>query len=89
MTAQERKEKTENYLKGLGIPFNFGLPPIEEEADAIVRSAANIAKRIFILAYLGVASEGGDRNEIVEFFKTEDLWESVSEYEKNYCQKRD
>jgi len=82
MTAQERKEKTEIYLKGLNIPFNFRLPPIEEENDVIVRSAVEIAKRIFILVYLGVYSEDGDRNEIIEFFKSEELWDSVSEYEK-------
>ena len=46
MTAQERKEKTEIYLNGLDIPFNYGLPPIEEESDAIIRTASEIAKRI-------------------------------------------
>ena len=88
MTAQERKEKTEIYLKGLDIPFNFGLPLIEEESDAIIRSAADIAKRIFILVYLGVYSEDGDRNEIIEFFKSEELWDSVSECEKKLLLKK-
>ena len=88
MTAQERKEKTEIYLKGLDIPFNFGLPLIEEESDAIIRSAADIAKRIFILVYLGVYSEDGDRNEIIEFFKSEELWGSVSECEKKLLLKK-
>jgi Domain of unknown function (DUF4272) len=88
MTALERKEKTEIYLKGLDIPFNFGLPPIEEESDAIIRTAAEIAKRIFILVYLGVYSENVDKNEIIEFLKSEELWNSVSEYEKKMLLKK-
>jgi hypothetical protein len=88
MTAQERKEKTEIYLKELDIPFNFGLPPIEEEDEAIIRTGTDIAKRIFILVYLGVYSEDGDRNEIIDFFKSEKLWDSVSEYEKKLLAKK-
>lgn len=82
MTAQERKEKTEFYLKQLNIPFNFGLPPIEEEGDAVIRSGPDIAKRIFILVYLGLYSEDVDKDIIIDFLKSEELWDSVSEYEK-------
>lgn len=82
MTAQARKQKTEAYLRELGIPFNFVLPPIEEESEASIRTASDIAKRIFILVYLGVYSEDGDKDEIIEFFKSEELWDSVSEHEK-------
>lgn len=88
MTAQERKEKTETYLKELDIPFNFGLPPIEEESDANIRTAADIAKRIFILVYLSVYVEGGDKDEIIEYFKSEELWDSVSNYEKKLLLKK-
>ena len=88
MTAQERKENTENYLKGLDIPFNIGLPPIEEDDDAIILTASEIAKRIFILVYLGIYSEDGDRNEIIDFLKSEELWDSVSEYEKKLLSKK-
>jgi Domain of unknown function (DUF4272) len=88
MTAQKRKEKTELYLKGLDIPFNIGLPPIEEESDAIIRTAADIAKRIFILVYLGVYSENIARNEIIDFLKSEQLWDTVSEFEKKLLLKK-
>ena len=88
MTAQERKEKTETFLKEINIPFNFGLPPIEEESEANIRTAEEIAKRIIILAYLGVYSEDGDKDEILEFFKTEKLWDFVSEYEKKLLSKK-
>lgn len=88
MTAQERKEKTASYLKTLNIPFNAGLPPIEEEDDTAVRSAEDIAKRIFILVYLGVYAEDGDRDEIADFLKSEQLWDSVSEHEKKLFSKK-
>ena len=82
MTAQQRKEKTELYLRELGIPFNIGLPIIDEEDEAIIRQPADIAKRILVLAYLGVYAEDGDRNEIIEYLKSENLWDTVSENEK-------
>jgi len=82
MTAIELKEKTECYLLALGIPINLGLPPIEEQDDFIFRTAEEIAGRTIILAYLGVYSEGHDSQEIIDFFKSEDLWNSVSEHEK-------
>jgi Domain of unknown function (DUF4272) len=82
MTAQQRKEKTELYLKGLGIPYNIGLPIVDEEDEAIIRKPADIAKRIFVLAYLGVYAEDGDRNEIIEYLKLENIWDAVSDDEK-------
>lgn len=88
MTALERKEKTEAYLKGLDIPINPWLPVIEEEADTIVRTAEDIAKRIIILLYLGGYAEDGDRKEIIDFLQAESLWDSVSDYEKELLSKR-
>jgi hypothetical protein len=88
MTAQERKEKTELYLKESGIPVNPGLPPIEEETEIVIRSAADIAKRIFILVYMGVYAEDGDRDEIMHFFKSEKLWDFISENEKELLLKK-
>lgn len=82
MTAQERKNKTEEFLKGYDIPINVGLPLIEEDGDAKIRNAKDIAKRLLVLTYLNVASEQEDKNEIIEFLKTDDLWSAVSEDEK-------
>ena len=88
MTALERKEKTEAYLKGLDIPINPWLPVIEEEADTIIRTAEDISKRIIILLYLGGYAEDGDRKEIIDFLQAESLWDSVSDYEKELLSKR-
>lgn len=83
MTAEQRKEKNESYLVELGIPINKWLPIVDEEHEAVIRKPIEIAKRILILAYLGVYSEDEDSEEIIEFFKTEDLWDSVSKGEKD------
>lgn len=87
MTAQQRKKKTEQYLKKLKIPVNPHLPLIEEEAEAVIRSGADIAKRILILTYLNVLKDGGDKKEITTFLKREKLWAAVSKGEKALLKK--
>jgi hypothetical protein len=83
MTAQQRKDSTNQLLKQLGIPVNSNLPVIEEEQDIVIRNGEAIAKRIIILAYLGVYAEGGDKEEIISFFKAQQIWNSVSENEQS------
>jgi|SRR5690242_2897195 len=82
MTAQERKDKTQRLLKQLDIPFNCNLPVIEEENDAIIRDAADIARRIIIVTYLCLYGDDGNKNEITDFLKSEELWRFVSDDEK-------
>lgn len=84
MTAQKRKDQSELILKENGIRINPYLPLIEEETEAKIRSADDIAKRIIVLAYLyaSIYNEE-DKQEIVEYLKTEKLWEHVSEKEKS------
>lgn len=81
MTAEERKQQNENYLRGLGFKF-VSLPILEEECDTEIREPSEIAKRIFVLAYLGVYAEDGDRDEIIKYLKEEHIWEAVSDIEK-------
>ena len=81
MTAEERKKKNEAYLKELGFKF-VGLPILEEEDNTEIREPVEVAKRIFVLAYLGVYAEDGDRDEIIEYLKAENIWDAVSEIEK-------
>lgn len=78
MTAQQRKDQTEIILKENNIPINPYLPLIEEESEAVIRSAADIAKRILILAYLCTSIESDDKENIITFLKTENLWAHVS-----------
>ena len=91
MTAQERKIKTEHYLKGIDIPINPLLPVIEEEREVQIRNSKEIIERILVLTYLGVFADSptkGDKDEVINFLKTERLWEAVSEYEKTLFSKK-
>ena len=83
MTAQQRKDKTEIILKENNIPINLYLPLIEEEREAVIRTAADIAKRILILAYLYTTIHNDDdKQDIIAYLKTEKLWGHVSRIEQ-------
>lgn len=82
MTAQERKENTEIILEKFDIQVNGHLPLIEDESEAKVREAKDVAKRLLILTYLNVAAEQENKSEIIEYLKIDDLWDCVSEDEK-------
>lgn len=83
MTAQQRKNQTEIILKENNIPINQYLPLIEEESEAVIRPAADIAKRILILAYLNTTIDNrDDREDIIAYLKTEKLWGHVSQREQ-------
>ena len=79
MTSIERKSITEAYLKKFGIPYNPLLSIIDEEEDANIRSAADIAARIVVLLYLNAfAGSEKDKDRIIQFLKDAELWDSVS-----------
>jgi len=84
-TAFQRKEETEKLLRSIDIPINVHLPLIEEENEVRIRAAQEIAKRILILTYLNYYLEEPDsKDEVIEFLKSENIWNSVSEIEKEY-----
>jgi hypothetical protein len=83
MTSIERKQKTESLLKDLGIPFIDHLPTVEEEDEVNIRTPKEIAKRLLCLTYLCYATEDEESKEqIIDFLKKENLWDSVTEDEK-------
>jgi hypothetical protein len=83
MTALERKHNTEIVLKQFNIVLNDQLPPLEEEADIVMKSPGEIAERIVVLTYLSCAGQQEHlREDIIEFLKSEKIWQSVSEQEK-------
>jgi hypothetical protein len=88
MKAQQRKEQTEIILKENNIQVNPYLPLIEEESEAIIRSAQDIAKRVLILAYLYTTIHNGDdKRDIIAYLKTEKLWGHVSQREQTLFKK--
>jgi hypothetical protein len=56
--GKARKEKTEVFLKRLQIPIAKGLPPIEGEEVAQIRSVQEIAGRALALMIVAVKAEG-------------------------------
>ena len=89
-TAEQRKKETEKLLRSLNIPYIDHLPLIEEENEVKVRTAQEIAERILILVYLAYIAEVPDEKEnIIDFLKTNLLWNKVSPDEKELFQKNE
>jgi len=89
-TAEQRKKQTEKYLKSLNIPFIDHLPLIEEESEVKIRIAQEIAERILVLVYLAYVSEVPDEREnVIDFLKTNLLWDKVSPAEKGLFKKEE
>lgn len=87
-TAAERKSGTEKLLKELNIPYLHRLPVIEEEHEAVIRTAPEIAERILILTYLNYVSQVPEgASEVIAFLRMDDLWDKVSPGEKELFQK--
>ncbi len=83
MTASERKQRTEKLLESRSIPFIDHLPLIEEEDEVQIRTPQDVAKRILILTYLCYVAEDQEaKNEVIEFLRTEKLWDHVSRKER-------
>lgn len=83
MTALERKKQTETFLSKLGIPVYDSLPALEEEKNIHLRSTQEISARIMILAYLNcIATQKDLQPVLLDYLKTQGLWEKVSVEEK-------
>ncbi len=88
MTAEERKQQTEDLLTNLRIPTFPDLPALEEESEVKLRTAQEIAARIIILSYLNCAAKDQRLGPVIINFLTEQhLWESVSDEEKDLFEK--
>lgn len=87
-TAEQRKKETEKLLKSINIPFIDHLPLIEDESEAKIRRPQEIAERILILTYLNYISEVPDeKGNVIDFLKSNTLWDKVSPDEKELFQK--
>jgi hypothetical protein len=90
MSEIARSERSEKILTDLSVPINPALPEIEDEVNAEIQPAEDIAKRILVLGYLAMLadSQGNvDPEEIIEFFKEIAIWDAVSPIEKELLQK--
>lgn len=63
--SQDRKARSETILNKYSVPINKGLPYIEDEQEALVRTKENIASRVLALLVVAVKAEGLEQ-EIVD-----------------------
>lgn len=88
MTSAERKLNTEKLLTSRQIPYIDHLPFIEEEYEVVIRSPHDIAKRILILTYLCYVAEAQhEKQKVIEFLRSEDLWKDTTFDEQELFQK--
>ena len=89
-TALKRKLQTEKFLKSINVPTIEHLPMIEEENEVKIRKPNEIAERILILTYLNYVSEEPDSKiEVVDFMKSNGLWDKVSPDEKSLFESKE
>lgn len=89
-TAEQRKSETQRFLRLFDIPYTDHLPILEEESEAKIRTAQEIAERVLILTYLNYFSEAPDeKEEIIKFLQANSLWNKVSPDEKEIFLKED
>lgn len=85
LTGEERKLRTNEFLKELEVPTLGHLPLIEDFNDARFRSDNEVAERCVILfGIIFVVHREVSGDEMIEYFKEFGLWEKVSPNEKKF-----
>ena len=89
LTAQERKEFSDKFLKQKGVPVLEGLPFVDDYTNAKFRNEKEVAKKAVVLYGLIYVAHGEKTSkEMIEYFKKYDLWSSVSPDERLYLEKQ-
>jgi hypothetical protein len=84
MSPEERKKKTERYLRERGIPYIDWLPMTEPEEMVVPRNTKEIGERILCLFCLaGTANCEGD-DSFINYLREFNLWNSLSKEERYY-----
>ncbi len=90
LTAEERKNFTEQFLKQKGIPTIGHLPFIEDFRTARFRDVSEVARKSVVLyGLIFVANKEKSSDEITAYFKKYGLWKDVSPDERTYLEKKD
>ena len=84
MEPELRKIKSEQILSGMGVSINTHLPLIESDREAKIRDPKDVARRVLILCCMAAIADGVEREEMLDFLKSENLWEHVSPNEINF-----
>ncbi|MFT3704986.1 MAG: DUF4272 domain-containing protein [Agriterribacter sp.] len=89
LTAQERKDFSNKFLKQKGVPTLEHLPLVEDFTQARFRGKNDIAKKAVVLYGLIYIAHGEKTSkEMIDYFKKYDLWNAVSPDERRYLEKQ-
>lgn len=79
-----RKEATERLLHSIGVPINPWLPLVEDEADARLQSADEVARRAIVLFSLAAIGHGYDSKSYLEMLEAPSLRKTLSPKEREF-----
>lgn len=84
MTPNERKARTEAFLRERGIPYLSSLPCVESEEETELRSAEEIGVRMICLfCVIGSAYDFSDKS-YVQYLMKHQLWNHLSPEEVSF-----
>jgi hypothetical protein len=85
LTGEERKLRTNEYLKALKVPTLEHLPLVEDFNDARFRNDREVAERCVVLyGIIFVVHGEASGDEMIRYFKEFGLWDNVSPNEKKF-----
>jgi hypothetical protein len=85
LTSTERKKITDDFLKSRKVPVLASLSEVEDHTNTRFRSDIDVARRCVILYGLIYVAHGAKTAEyMVDYFKKNHLWGSVSPDEQKY-----
>lgn len=76
--SKERKAKSEELLRSIGVPLNLNLPLVEDESEIRLPAALDVARRSLVLYSVSAVGFGAASQRAVNWLKDQDLWEFVS-----------
>lgn len=85
----ERKARTEELLKSVGVPLNLNLPRVEDDSEVKLRDALDVARRSLVLYSLSAVGFGAESQRAVNWLTAQDLWDFVSPDENAFMTNRD
>ncbi len=82
MSPQERKAKSEEYLRTFGVDIDEHLPLIESEEEARIRTPQEIAKRAICLTAVTSCAYGDDKAFLIEYLNIKSCYQHLTNLEK-------
>jgi hypothetical protein len=81
-SALARKVRTEEELRRRDVPVNEGLPATNADEEAVLRPAAEVARRAVVLCAVAARGEVLEREKAVGFLEQAGLWQEATPKEQ-------